>query len=104
DRASRHVAAAAIGSLDVAGPALLVGVVNEFVARGDAAGPALAGVVEAKLVDRGRIDAAQANARAADHDLIALADLRHPADVGGLGHDRHQNDRDPEQAFHQHAK
>jgi hypothetical protein len=77
---------------------------NELVARRDPAGPAFAGIVEAELVDRRRIDPAQANARAADHDLIAIVDLRDSRDVGGLRHRRQQNKRNRGQQFGQHAK
>src|ERR1700741_4323410 len=46
DLAARHQPAAAVVSLaGMAGPALVVGMLDEFVARGDAAGPALAFVV-----------------------------------------------------------
>src|SRR5664279_766599 len=47
DLAARHDAAAAVGGLaHMAGPALVAGMLDQLVARGDAAGPALAGIVE----------------------------------------------------------
>ena len=57
---------------------------DQLVARGDAAGPALALVVEAELVRRGRVDAAEPDAGVADQDLIAFADFRDAGDVGRL--------------------
>src|SRR5581483_3563394 len=62
DVASRHDPAATVGGCAwMTGPRLVLCVLDQFVARRDAAGPALAFVVEAKLVDRGRIDAAKTN-------------------------------------------
>src|SRR6266404_7269861 len=78
DLAPRHLAAAAVGPDWMAGPGLVVGVMRKFVARSDAAGPALALGVEAKLIDRRRVDPAQPDSRGADLDQMALADLRHP--------------------------
>ena len=69
DLAARHVAAAAVGLAHMAGPGLVVDMLDQFVARRHAAGPALAAIVEAELVDGRRVDAAQANAAGADHDL-----------------------------------
>ena len=57
---------------------------DQFVARGGAAGPALALGVETKLVDRRRIDAAETDAGTADLDLVGLADFRHAGDVDGV--------------------
>src|SRR6266480_5432177 len=74
--ASRHQTAATVDDLTAAtDPGLVVGVLDQFVARGDAAGPALAVGVEAELIDRGRVDPAQTDAARADLDLVALADL-----------------------------
>ena len=75
DLAMRHLPAATLGLADVAGPALVVGMVDEFVARGDAAGPALALGVEAKLVHRRRIDPGETDSGVADLDLIAFANF-----------------------------
>src|SRR6267142_3712813 len=62
DVTSRHGAAAAVGGLaGVTGPALVVGMLDEFVARGDPAGPALALGVEAQLIHRRRVDPAEAD-------------------------------------------
>ncbi len=77
---------------------------DQFVARGDAAGPALAGMVEAKLVDRGRIDPAQTEAAIADLDLIALDNFWNAGDVGRLGQRRQQKYEKREQEFHEHPK
>ena len=85
DLAMRHLPAAPLGLADVAGPALVVGVVDEFVARGDAAGPAFARGVEAKLVHRRRIDPGETDLGGADLDLIAFADFGNTGDVGGAG-------------------
>src|SRR5438105_1203976 len=74
-------AAAAIGALDVTGPALALDVLGEFVARRCPAGPALAFGVEAKLIGRRRVDAAKANAARADLDLVAVADSWHAGDI-----------------------
>ena len=82
DLAARDGAAAAIGRAGVAGPALVADMLDQFVARRDAAGPAFAVGVEAELIDRRRVDAAQANAAVADLDLIAIADFRHAGDIG----------------------
>ncbi len=73
---------------------------DQFVACRDAAGPALAIVVEAQLIHRRRIDAAEANAAVADHELIAFADFRHAGDLGRLCDRRRkqeQNGHQPEQ-------
>src|SRR5579872_7040490 len=86
------------------GPRLVLGVLDEFVARRDAAGPALAFVVEAKLVDRGRVDAAKTNSIGSDHDGIALADLRRAADICGLRERGQQKRNHREQEFQTHAK
>src|ERR1700732_2522297 len=61
DLAARHLAAAAVGLAHVTGPALALGMLCQFVARCRATGPALAGIVEAELVDRRRVDAAEAD-------------------------------------------
>src|SRR5712671_1205473 len=75
DLTPRHGAAAAVDDLaGVTGPALVVGVLDQLVARGDAAGPALALGVEAELVHRRRIDPAEADPGVADLDVVALAD------------------------------
>jgi hypothetical protein len=65
---------------------------DQLIARGDAAGPTLALGVEAKLIGGGRIDAAEAYAGAADLDLVSLADFRHAADVDGVARGRPQQD------------
>src|SRR5664280_942458 len=78
------------GLARVTGPGLVVGVLDELVARGDAAGPALALGVEAKLIHRRRVDPAQPDPAIADHDLIAFADLRSAGDVGRFRHCRQQ--------------
>src|SRR5882724_10228667 len=105
DLASRdHPAAAIRGLAQMAGPALVVGMLDEFVARGDAAGPALAAMVEAKLIHRRRVDAAEPNPGAADLDVVALADFRDPDDVGGLRHGWPQHGQDREQQFQEHVK
>src|SRR6185437_9579557 len=64
--AARHGMAAAVDGAGVAGPASVAEMFDQFVPRGDAAGPALALRVEAKLVGRRRVDAAEANAGRAD--------------------------------------
>jgi hypothetical protein len=74
----------------VTGPGLVVGMLDEFVARGDAAAPALAFMVEAKLIDRGCIDPAKTDSGIADLDMVAFADFGDPGDVGGFGHCRQQ--------------
>src|SRR6516162_3419814 len=48
---------AAVGGPEMTGPALALNMLDQLVARGNAAGPALALGVEAELVDRGRVDA-----------------------------------------------
>src|SRR5262249_6610650 len=55
--AARHGAAAAIERAAVAGPAPVAEMLDQLVARGNAAGPALALRVEAQLVGRRRVDA-----------------------------------------------
>src|SRR5205823_3692562 len=93
DLAMSHDAAAAIGALDMAGPALVLDVLGKFVARRGTAGPAFALGVEAELVGRRRVDAAEANTARADLDLIAVADLRRAGQVGRLRDRRQQQDR-----------
>ena len=68
----------------MAGPALAAEALDQFVARGGAAGPALAFGVEAELIDGRRVDAAQTDAVVADLELIAFADFRDAGDVGRL--------------------
>jgi hypothetical protein len=65
-------------------PALSPEAFCQFVARGRAAGPALALGIEAELIDRWRVDAAQPDAVIADLELIAFADFRDAGDVGRL--------------------
>ena len=72
---------------------------DQFVARGDAAGPALALGVEAELVHRRRVDAAEADAVVADLDLIAFADFRDAGDVGRLRDGGQQQQQNGEQQF-----
>src|SRR5882757_1620252 len=76
DLATRDRAAAAIGRAGMAGPALVAGALDQFVARRNPAGPALAMGVEAELVRRRRVDATEPDAGIADHDLVGLADFR----------------------------
>ena len=91
DLAARHRAASAVDDLaGVTGPALVAGMLDQLVARGDAAGPALARIVQAQLVYRRRVDAAEADAGVADLDVIALADLWDAGDIGGLRQRRQQ--------------
>src|SRR5436305_11726830 len=94
DLASRDQTSATIGALDMTGPALLAGMLDEFVARGGAAGPAFAAGVKAELIGRRRVDAAEANAAVADLDLVAVANLRHAAEIGRRRDRRQQQDRD----------
>src|SRR3984957_5548604 len=104
DFASRHNSPAAVGSLvGVAGPALVVGMLDEFVAGRSPAGPALALAVQAKLIDRRRIDAAETNPAGSDHDGIALANLRGAGDVGGLHRNRQAQRKCREQEFQAHV-
>jgi len=60
-------------------------------ARRDAAGPAFTRVVEAELIRRWGVDAAEANAGVADLNLVAVADFRDAGDVGGVRHRRQQH-------------
>src|SRR5262249_8685122 len=83
DLAARHGAAAAVDCAGVTGPRPGADMLDQLVARGYPAGPALALGVEAELVGGGRIDAAEPDAGRADRDLVALADFRHAGDVGG---------------------
>jgi hypothetical protein len=53
------------------GPAFSSEALDQFVARGGAAGPALAFGVEAELIGGRRIDAAQADAVVTDLEVIA---------------------------------
>ena len=79
DLASRHHSAAAVGGRAcMAGPALAVGMLDQFVARRGPAGPALALAVEAELIDRRRVDGAEPDTAGSDQDGIAVADLRVP--------------------------
>src|SRR5882762_6548661 len=104
DLASGHQTAAPVDDLTAAAdPGLVVGVLDQFVARGGAAGPALAVGVEAELIDRGCIDAAEPDAGVADQDMVALADFGNAGDVGGLRKRRQQRDRNRRQEFHAHA-
>src|SRR5665213_4637442 len=64
----------------------------------------LAGLAEAQLIDRWRINAAEPDAGTADGDLVAFPDLWNPGDIGSLRHRRQQQDRKREQEFHRHAK
>ena len=68
----------------MAGPALGSDMLGQFVARRHPAGPALAGIVEAELIGRRRVDAAEPDAAVADLDLVAVADLGHAGDLGRL--------------------
>ena len=77
---------------------------DQFVARGDAAGPALAGIVEAELIDAGRVDAAEPDPGIADQDGVAFADFCGPGDVGSVRDRRQQQQDHRRQEFHQHAK
>src|ERR1700722_19019858 len=74
DLAARDLPAAAVGLVDMAGPALVADMLDEFVARGHAAGPALAAIVEAELVHRRGVDSAEPDSAGADGDLVTLAD------------------------------
>ena len=104
DVAPRHQAAAPVGLAHVAGPALVLDVLDEFVARGDAAAPAFARVVQAELIHRRSVDAAQPNSGRADLNLIAFADLWNAADIGGLRDGRQHDQSNRQQEFHRHAK
>src|SRR5258706_10856663 len=105
DFTPRHGAAAAVDDLtSVTGPALVVGMLDELVARGNPAGPALALGVEAKLIPRRRVDPAKADSRVADLDVVALADLRYAGDLGGLRHRRQQQHRHRKQESYEHRE
>ena len=86
-----------------AGAALLVDGHPEIVARGGAAGPALALGVEAELVGRRRVDAAEPDPRGTDHDGITIADLRGAGDIGRLRQRGDGEQRQRNQEFSQHA-
>src|SRR4029077_8085666 len=93
DLAARHDAAAAVHVLArVTGPALVVDMLDQFVTRRDAAGPALAIIVEAKLIHRRRVDTTQPDAAIADLHLVAFADLWHAGDVGRVRELRQQDE------------
>src|SRR4029077_11517496 len=81
---ARHGAAAAVDGPGLTGPALATEVLDQFVPCGDAAGPAFAAGVEAELIHRRRVDAAEPDTVAADLELIALADFGDAGDVGRL--------------------
>ena len=81
-------AAEAIEVQDVAGPALLVGMVDQRITRGSAAGPALAFVVQAQLVGRRRIDAGQPDFGACYLQRVAVVNFRESGNVGGVGGNR----------------
>src|ERR1700722_3130803 len=88
----------------MAGPALVVGMLDELVAGGDPAGPALALAVEAELIDGWRVDGAEPDTGGPDQDRIALANLRRTGDVGGLRHNGQGERNRCEQEFQAHAK
>src|SRR5258708_4661463 len=79
DVTSRHGAAAAVDGLaGVTGPALVVGMLDELVARGDPAGPAPPLRVEAPLIHRRRLDAAKADPGVAPLGLGPPPGFLHP--------------------------
>jgi len=105
DFAPRHLPATTVRDLArVTGPALVLGMLDQLVARGDAAGPALALGVEAELVHRGRVDPPKADSGVADLDMVALADFWNPGNVGGLPDRRQQQQQKHKQKFHEHVK
>src|SRR5260370_41782690 len=81
--AARDQTAAAVGLAHMAGPILVLGMFCQFDARGHAAGPALALIVEAKLIDRPRVDPAQPDPARSDLGLIARAAFCNPGNGGG---------------------
>ena len=106
--AARHYAAAAIrNGPGMTGPALSTEAFCQFVARGGAAGPALALGVEAELIGGRRVDAAQTDAVVADLEMIAFTDFRDTGDVGRLrdgGERQQQNSVQQFLQFHRQSQ
>src|SRR5258708_34202795 len=105
DLASRHQTAATVDDLTAAtDPGLVVGVLDQFVARGNAAGPALAVVVEAELIHRGRIDSTETDTGITELDIVALGDFWNTGDVGGGGRGRKQKHEKRDHKIYQNPK
>src|SRR6202044_3262171 len=105
DLASRHEPAAAVVILAaMASPGLVIGMLDEFVARCNPAGPAFALAVEAKLIGRRRVDAAESNSVGPDHHRVTFADLCGAGDVGSLCESGQQKYDHCEQELPRHAK